>query len=132
MAACTDFSCNVCGFKIESWDDGHPYLVDGSGERHYFYHPGGDRAAREFYLQETSGFEVNEKDYLAFWNERGGCESSLICLHCGRRTRRDPDRDPMKCTGCRSRELLDTQKLEARTCPKCKKGTFHGEWGAIS
>ena len=86
----------------------------------------------EFFQQETGCLMVVEKDYLAFWRERGGYEVSLICLHCGRQTQRDPHRDPMHCTRCRRSELLDTQELEARSCPKCRKGTFHGEFGGIS
>jgi hypothetical protein len=130
MAACTDFTCNACGFKVESWSDGNPYLTDNSGKRHFFYHPGGEGESEEFY--EQGCLVVTEEGYLAFQKERGGNEQDWICLHCGRQTQRDPQLDPMRCTGCRRSELLDTQELEARTCPKCKKGTFHGEWGAIS
>ncbi|MBB5037223.1 hypothetical protein [Prosthecobacter dejongeii] len=132
MAECTDFSCNVCGFKIESWSDGHPYLTDGSGKRHFFYHPGDEDECREFYQKEMGRLRVVEKDYLAFWRDRGGCEVSLICLHCGRQTQRDPERDTMRCTHCRRNELMDTQELEGRSCPKCKRGAFCGEFGGIS
>lgn len=132
MAAGTDFTCSHCGFQIESWDDGNPYLTDHEGKRHFFHHPGDYWQPREFYQQQTGRAEVREEDYLAFCQELGGNESNLICLHCGRLTRRDPGRDSMRCTGCRRHELHDTRELEGMACPKCGKGTFPGEWGAIS
>jgi DNA-directed RNA polymerase subunit RPC12/RpoP len=132
MAARTDFTCSHCGFKVEAWDDGNCYLTDSEGKRHFFYHPGDYGQTREFYQQQTGCAEVREDDYLAFWRERGGNEWDLICMHCGRQTRRDPKRDPMRCTGCGKRKLKDTNRLDGQTCPKCAKGTFHGEMGAIS
>lgn len=132
MAACTEYSCSHCGFKVEAWDDGNPYLTDTEGKRHFFYHPGGDLEAREFYQQQAGCAAVQEDEYRAFWQERGGNESNLICLHCGRQTRRDPERDSLRCTGCRQQALLVVNELEGRACPKCGKGVFHGEMGAIS
>ena len=40
MAACTEFTCSHCAFKVEAWDDGNRYLTDSEGKRHFFYHPG--------------------------------------------------------------------------------------------
>lgn len=132
MASCTNFTCSSCGLKIEAWSDGNRYLMDSLGKRHYFYHPGDYWQTREFYQEQTGRSYVDEEDYRAFWKERGGNEHDLICLHCGLETRRDPIRDSMNCTDCGHSGLLDICRLESQTCPKCKKGTFHGKLGMIS
>lgn len=131
MAALTEFTCNHCAFKVEAWDDGNRYLTDSEGKRHFFYHPGDIREMRGFAEEQTQG-NMTEEDYLAFFKEHCGNEGAYLCMHCGRQTRRDPKRDPMRCTGCGKRKLRDTCKLEGCACPKCGKGIFHGEMGAIS
>ena len=42
MAAQITFRCSKCGFSVESWDDGNPYIEGPDGKRHQFYHPGED------------------------------------------------------------------------------------------
>lgn len=32
-------TCDKCGFEVDAWDDGNPYVQDSKGKRHYFYHP---------------------------------------------------------------------------------------------
>lgn len=132
MAACTEFTCTHCGFKIESWDEGNPYLRDAEGKRHFFYHPGDQEERLEFFEKQTGRPAADEAEFIAFLNEQGGNEAHYLCLHCGRQTQRDPEHDPMRCTGCGKRTLKDTQELEGQTCPKCSQGTFSGEMTGIS
>jgi len=39
MAMSIIYSCDKCGFEVDAWDDGNPYVQDSKGKRHYFYHP---------------------------------------------------------------------------------------------
>ncbi len=43
MATSVDFVCDSCARTIEAWDEGNPYYFDGSGEKHYAYHPDPER-----------------------------------------------------------------------------------------
>lgn len=132
MASCTELTCNHCAFKIESWDDGSPYLRGVDGKRHYFYHPGERFVWEELYAAETGHPVLDQKELLAFVETRAGNERHYLCMHCGRQTQRDPEHDPLTCTRCRKRKLRLSQRLEGRTCPKCSKGTFTGRLTAIS
>jgi len=133
MAICTAFTCNHCGFQIESWSDGYTYLRGTDGTRHYYLHPGEHEVWNERFEAEHQRRASTEEELLAFVEANMGCEHYYVCRRCGRQTRRDPERDSMGCTGCRRRELHPIDELEGVTCPKCGKGTFHGEFtGAIS
>ena len=131
MAACTEFTCSHCAFKVEAWDDGNRYLTDSEGTRHFFYHPG-DITGMRIFAEEQMLSPLTEDEYSAFLEERGGNEGDYLCMNCGRQTRRDRKRDSMLCTGCGKPKLRDKCKLEGLTCPKCGKGTFHGEMTGIS
>ena len=69
---------------------------------------------------------------MAIVEAHHGCEGSYLCLHCARRTRRDPQCDSQRCTGCKKCLLKDLRELEGETCPKCRQGVFHGEGAGIS
>lgn len=97
MAACTEFTCSHCSFKVEAWDDGNRYLTDSEGKRHFFYHPGDITEMRAFAEEQTQR-PLTERDYSAFLREHVGNESAHPRMNCGRQTRRDPKRDSMRCT----------------------------------
>lgn len=133
MAICTVFTCTHCGFQIESWSDGLPYLRGTDGTRHYYCHPGEQGVWRERFEAEHRRPAGTPEELLAFVEATMGCELSYLCRHCGRQTRRDPERDSLRCTGCGRKDLHPLHELEGQTCPKCGQGTFHGEFtGAIS
>ncbi len=131
MAQCTRFTCSHCAFGIDSWDDGNPYFADAAGKRHYFYHPGGESAMRAYYQVETA-LLMETKTFAEFAQERSGNEGDWLCENCGRQTQRDPRRDSMRCSGCKQETLIANSRLEGRPCPKCKNGTFKGEFTGIS
>jgi len=132
MAALTCFSCNHCGFHIDSWDEAHPYLRGTDGKRHYYFHPGEHWVWNERFEVEYDRPALNQEELLAFVETHSGCEADYLCMHCGRQTKRDPDHDSLRCTGCGKQKLRDTCKLEGSPCPKCGQGTFHGEMAGIS
>ncbi len=131
MATCIRYTCPHCQFSVDGWSDGNRYLTDHEGKRHYFYHPSDITEMRAFAEEQTGGV-MKETEYLAFLKERCGNEGDWLCLRCGCQKRRDPKHDPMQCPECGQRKLRSTFNLESRTCPKCGKGIFHGEVGAIS
>lgn len=133
MAACTEFTCSHCGFQIEAWSDGNPYLRGTDRTRHYYFHPGEVGVWKECFEAEHDRPAMTREELHAFVEANMGCEQHYLCQHCGRQTQRDPAHDPMRCTGCGKAVLKDTCHLEGVACPKCGKGTFHGEFtGAIS
>ena len=131
MAALTEFTCSHCTFKVEAWDDGNRYLTDSEGKRRFFYHPGDLAEMRAFAEKQTQSL-LTEEEYTAFLKKHLGNEGAYLCMNCGRQTRRDPKRDSMLCSRCAKPKLRVTRNLEGRTCPKCGKGTFHGEITGIS
>lgn len=132
MAVCTEFTCNHCGFKVESWSDGFAYLKDNRGKRRYFFHPAGADEMWEFCRRQLGNPQVSYEEFERFLQERRGWEDNFICMHCGRQTRRDLSEISMRCTRCRKQELKPTQALEGQRCPKCKQGIFSGVCTAIS
>jgi DNA-directed RNA polymerase subunit RPC12/RpoP len=132
MAALTEFTCSHCHFRIESWSDGKPYLRGSDGQRHYFYHPCEPDAWEERFQIEHHRPSGTQAELHAFVEARVGLESHYLCMHCGRQTHRDPKHDSLRCTGCGKARLKNTDYLEAKRCPKCRQGTFHGEMTAIS
>lgn len=42
MAMSLIFTCEQCGFSVEGWDEGNPYIINSKGKRVFFYHPGGE------------------------------------------------------------------------------------------
>jgi DNA-directed RNA polymerase subunit RPC12/RpoP len=131
MAMCTDYTCGRCGFRVESWDDGNPYLMNAAGKRHHYYHPGGPSDIMRLY-QELTGAPEDWSALETYSHTHGGIEGDYLCQHCGRQTRRDPARDVLRCTGCKRMALLPCEDLEGKPCPKCRQGVFTGQFGAIS
>ena len=117
MAQSMIFQCDSCENCLEAWDDGTPYYLDWTRSRQgmprsrckvHAYHP----------AIPDQPLEGNDVPHL--------------CLDCNHEFRVDSERPRATCTKCRSRNIIDTCRLEGRTCPKCRIGSFEGRPGAIS
>ncbi len=117
MAQSWIFECVRCDNHVEAWDDGDPYYVDvrrslqgipRSRCKVYVHHP-------DVPDQPLDGIDVPH-----------------VCLDCSHGFHVDDQRPRETCTKCRSRNIVDALRLEGRTCPKCRKGSFEGRPGAVS
>jgi DNA-directed RNA polymerase subunit RPC12/RpoP len=100
MAEGYQFVCSACGYTIEAWSDGNPYVVDESGRKRYVYHP-------------SEGFD------LAIGND-----SPHLCLACGRKFKVDSRKPRATCPKCQSDQISDAFTLGGKPCPKCRRGAF--------
>jgi len=108
MATQLTFTCNKCGFSVDGWDEGNPYIEHPENRREYIYHPDDDR-------ELCTG---NAPDH--------------ICMKCGAISKIDPEKDKIICSKCGSSKVEDTYELTGKPCLKCD-GTFsEGEVSAIS
>jgi hypothetical protein len=133
MAACYTFVCSYCRYSIEAWDDGNPYFLSDKGRRQYFYHPGGEEQLKE-YVSQSDGKDLTGDELNKFLEKRTGNMSEMLCLDCGRKFRRDLERQKAVCPSrtCKSANIIDTWELEDKQCPKCKQGQFKGSFSAMS
>lgn len=92
--------CSGCGYSIEAWSDGNPYVLDESDRKRHVYHPNHPEAP-------IVGNDVPH-----------------LCLSCGRKFKVDTRRPVRNCPKCGSDDLCDTFELTGKPCPKCKKGSF--------
>ena len=123
MASCRRFTCDKCGFSIDAWDDGNPYIKDPEGVYHYFHHPGREFQAFRI-VQNIVGHEPTQDEVYYWIREHGGNRSDMICLECGHQFKMDLEREDGKCPECGSDHVVDLNDLEGRRCPKCKAGKF--------
>ena len=110
MAQGIDFSCSNCGMMVGAWDDGNPYYIDRckmvlkslprSKCKVYVYHP----------HMPPCPLDGNDVPHL--------------CLDCGHEFNVDTELNRTTCTKCRSSNILDCCRLNGRTCPSCRDGTF--------
>ncbi|MEZ6044248.1 MAG: hypothetical protein R3C11_01410 [Planctomycetaceae bacterium] len=96
------FVCDHCGFTIQAWDEGNPYILDIDGKKQYVYHP-------------------DPRRYEAI-----GVDLPHLCLDCGCNHNVDQGK-PYSCIRCWSTNRVDSYLLEGHICPKCKKGKFFEE-----
>ena len=101
MAMCIRFVCPGCGFAVESWEDGNPFYIGGSGQKVYAYHPDRDELAKCI---------ANDVPHL--------------CLDCGVESTVDSRQSSKTCPLCGSHNTICTDDLEVVNCPKCKEGHF--------
>ena len=118
MAQCLTFICPKCGFSLEAWDDGNPYIVDKRGVRRYFYHPSGGKVIEKV-TNAINGRECTEDERLKILTERCGNAPDHICRKCGTISKLDPAKDSMVCSKCKSDQLEDTYGLTGKKCTKC-------------
>jgi hypothetical protein len=111
MAECVRFTCSGCGFSIESWSDGNPFYIDGSGNKKYAYHPNFD---------ELEKCIANDEPHL--------------CLGCGVEINIDSREKEKHCPKCSSTNVVDSFGLEETKCPNCDSGHFKRDdsFGMIS
>jgi hypothetical protein len=112
VAQCLLFVCNKCGFSIEGWDDGNPYIENSNGKRKYYYHP-----------------EEPPKISLTF---SFGNAPDYVCRKCGKISKIDPDKDAMQCRKCKSEAVEEIYNLGGKKCLKCDGQFSQGESIAIS
>jgi hypothetical protein len=61
--------------------------------------------------------------------KRVGNMSDVLCLDCGRKFKRDLERDKAVCSSrkCRSTKIVDLCELDGKPCPKCRQGVFKAD-----
>jgi len=132
MAQQLVFACTNCGYSVEAWDEGHPYIEGPDGRRHHFYHPGEHRQLIAI-ARELLGREPSRDDVDQMLRDHGGNEGDFLCLECRTFSKRNEREATEPCAKCGSTNVVDIWRLPGCTCPKCKKGTFNkGRMGAIS
>lgn len=131
MAALMKYTCNNCAFSVENWSDGSSYIQFPNSERQYFYHPGEDMVYD--YMEKFLGHVPSPEEKKSLWEKYVSHEGEFICKTCLKSTELDPVRDPVRCSHCHSKQIMDADKLEKAPCFKCNKGHFDtGEMVAIS
>ncbi|MCP4837736.1 MAG: hypothetical protein GY894_00025 [Planctomycetes bacterium] len=117
MAQSTIFDCDSCGNHVEAWYGGGPYYVDPRRSR-----KGIPRSRFEVHVHHP---DIPEQPL-------DGADVPHVRLDCSHEFPVDDQRPQETCTRCRSRNIVDALRLEGRTCPKCRGGSFEGRPGAIS
>ena len=114
MAAQLIFSC-PCGFIIDGWDDGNPYILDElklhlprSKQKKYVYHP-------------------DHEAMFAIWND-----VPHICLSCCHQFNSDTYKPRSHCIKCKSVDIIPCIELGGKVCPRCQKHELRVVGGAIS
>jgi DNA-directed RNA polymerase subunit RPC12/RpoP len=132
MAARMEFTCSNCGFKVESWGDGNPYIQDPQGKRHFFYHPCEEEQWRKI-VGDIVGHAPSQEEIDEHLQKHSGNEGVFICRKCLETTRLDEDKDTMVCGRCGAKRLLNQGRVAGKVCFSCKKGKFSkGRMTAIS
>ena len=131
MAYCLTFTCPKCGFSVDSWDEGNPYILDLKNVRRYFYHPG-ERKVIEKVTNAINGRECTEDEREKILTERCGSSPDHICRKCGKITKLDPTKDVLVCSKCKSDQLEATYGLSGKKCIKCDGVFTKGENTMIS
>ena len=135
MAMSIIYTCEACGFEVDAWDDGNPYVQDSKGERHYFYHPENEIDIMVKLLEPkplpTSNSEESEESDPIFETHTGNAPDHL-CLKCGKISQIDPEMDKMICKKCKSDEVTELTSLAGKKCPKCSGHFDQGSEGGIS
>ena len=123
MAECFQFVCSSCGFSVQAWDDGNPYIqFPGLRKRHYFYHPSGEQMVLEI-GRKHFGREPNSAEVDQMHREWGGNASEHLCRECGAIRRLDPHKDRIQCSKCKSAHVVDILSISGMRCIRCE-GTF--------
>lgn len=131
MAMSTIYTCDKCGFKVDAWDDGNPYVEHPKGKRKYFYHPNDEdipllRPLMEI-PEESSPEEV---DALLYYHV--GNAPDHLCCSCAEISQVDPEVDKLVCQHCGSDKVIDLMKMAGKKCPKCSGHFDQGSAGAVS
>ena len=131
MAMSIIFTCDQCGYSLEGWDDGNPYIEHPAGKRHYFYHPDGERTLEEI-ASKILGHLPSPDELEKIEATCTGNAPDHICRACGKTSKVDPDKDKKLCPSCGSEEIEDLYNLGGTQCIKCPGIFSEGSMGAIS
>ncbi len=131
MSACFEFTCDRCGFSVESWDGGNPYIEYPKGKRHHFYHPGEDDQINKI-ARTIVGHEPTRQECADVLKKYGGNESDFICRSCLKIHQYDERKDPLVCKHCGGESIESTFQLAGKKCLKCNGIFSEGEFTAIS
>lgn len=128
------FKCPGCGFEIEAWDDGHPFIVDDFGERHFFYHPGERDVIDAVVAVSAWAKGKSSPEIDVELSKHTGCMRDALCDDCGAELRIDSEPTSARCPACGSEHISEVLSLVGKRCPKCKANTFPKEpmLGSIS
>ena len=134
MASSCIHRCPACGFRLEAWDDGSPYILDDKGRPRFFHHPCEVEGRNEILASCEWAQGREGADLARLVEARSGVMEDFICLQCARRFKCDSGRKTPKCPRCGSEDVHDQYLLGGVTCPKCRRGRFPDtpEQGAIS
>src|SRR5258708_36881283 len=100
MAGCYTFSCDHCGFSVDSWEDCNRYLEWPIGTRNYLYHPS-DIDETERLMREIYGHSPTPDEYMTAFRRYGGNETEFLCCGCLAISRIDEKRDLRVCSSCK-------------------------------
>ena len=119
--------CPSCGFEIEVWDDGSPFILDDDGKRNYFCHPCeyvviDAVVAKSKWAKGKTPAEIEQE-----LPKHIGRVIDAICLDCGTTSHRNEALKPRPCRKCKSRAIHAVMDLGGKRCPKCKQGSFPAE-----
>ncbi len=92
MAGCYTFSCDHCGFSVDSWEDGNRYLEWPIGTRNYLCHPS-DIDETERLMREIYGHSPTPDEYMTAFRRYGGNETEFLCCGCLAISRIDEKRE---------------------------------------
>jgi DNA-directed RNA polymerase subunit RPC12/RpoP len=81
MAEQTTFTCKKCGYQVESWSDGNPYIQGPNGKRHYYYHPCEDDQIRDI-VGKILKRDPSEAEIREMLDNHSGNEADYLCLEC--------------------------------------------------
>ena len=138
MAMSIIYTCDKCGFEVDAWDDGNPYVQDSKGKRHYYYHPTNHMDIMGEVLEPktltTSNSEESEESEESepVYDTHTGNAPDHLCLKCGKISKIDPEVDKTICKKCKSDEVTELTSLAGKKCPKCSGHFDQGSEGGIS
>jgi|SRR3982074_2141871 hypothetical protein len=101
MAGCYTFSCDHCGFSVDSWEDGNRYLEWPIGTRNYLYHPS-DIDETERLMSEIYGHSPTPEEHVRAFRRYRGNETESLCYDCLTISRIDVEIDLRMCSSCKS------------------------------
>jgi hypothetical protein len=130
MAMQTVFTCEQCGYEVEAWDEGNPYIQGPDGKRHHFYHPSDSAAGA---VAEILGRKPTAAEVTRMLRNHSGNEPEHICLDCGVIGMMNEQEAKAPCSSCGGTRVTEAYHLAGKPCPSCKAGKFdQGRMGAIS
>ena len=115
MAQGVRFVCGKCDDTIEAWDDGNPYYLE--------------TVMTKIDMEKGQFGEVKQKKKYAYHQSHEfdlciGNDSPHLCLSCGKEFMVDSETPITACPKCKSSEIVDTMKLDGKSCLYCTEGVF--------